>query len=228
VDVELRLRDIEEAEHTDRGVHAEARNFATRAAEATLEKVVHQAPRHAEVVEGAIEPPLPDVGEGLVPSLGDRFQEVSVEDVVIEKEHLLVEVLPWVVVVGCSVLDVRGGRGLVRPGGTQKPAKFEGALTAERTIRKSRECKKKTAAPALRPRHAPGQSRARITVVAPPRIAVRRHASTFIVNDAPTSTPRPCSSSSHPRRRCTRRRRQPRSDGGNSGSRCSSTKHRDS
>src|SRR5207247_10617259 len=113
-------------------------------------------------------------------------------------------------------------------GGSKKPAKFEGALTAERTIRKSRECKKKTAAPALRPRHAPGQSRAWITVVAPPRIAVRRHASTFIVNDAPTSTPRPCSSSSHPRRRCTRRRRQPRSDGGNSGSRCSSTKHRDS
>ena len=120
VDVELRLRDIEEADHTDRGVHAEARDFATRAAEATLEKVVHQAPRHAEVVEGAIEPPLPDVGEGLVPSLGDRFQEVSVEDVVIEKEHLLVEVLPWVVVVGCSVLDVRGGRGLVRPGGTHE------------------------------------------------------------------------------------------------------------
>src|SRR5947207_5651309 len=120
VDVELRLRDIEEADHTDRGVHAEARDFATRAAEATLEKVVHQAPRHAEVVEGAIEPPLPDVGEGLVPSLGDRFQEASVEDVVIEKEHLLVEALPWVVVVGCSVLDVRGVRGLVRPGGTHE------------------------------------------------------------------------------------------------------------
>src|SRR5207248_9372359 len=112
-------------------------------------------------------------------------------------------------------------------GGSHEPAKCEGALTAERSISKSRECKNQTGAPALRPRHATGQSRARITVVAPPRIAVRRHASTFIVNDPPTSTPRPCSSSSHPRRRCTRRRRQRRSDGGNSGSRCS-TKHRDS
>src|SRR5436190_24208770 len=119
VDVELRLRDVEEADDTDRRVHAEAPKLASRAPEPTLEKVVHQPPRHAEVVEGAIERPLPTVGQDLVPSLGDRLQEVAVEDVVVEEEHVLVEGPPWVVVVGGSFPDViRGGRGiLVRAGG---------------------------------------------------------------------------------------------------------------
>src|SRR5438552_5438077 len=114
VHVELRLRDVEEADDTDRRVHAEAPKLASRAPEATLEKVVHQPPRHAEVVEGAIERSLPTVGQDLVPSLGDRLQEVAVEDVVVEEEHLLVEGPPRVVVVGGSFPDViRGGRGIL-------------------------------------------------------------------------------------------------------------------
>src|SRR5262245_9408393 len=73
LDVKRALRDVDEADHTDRGVHAEARELATGATESTLEQVVHETFRHAEVVEGAIECALRDVGQDSVPSLRRRF-----------------------------------------------------------------------------------------------------------------------------------------------------------
>src|SRR5439155_2527101 len=57
-DVELRSGDIEEADDPDRRVHAEPGELATRPAKTPLEEVVHQALRHPEVGEGAIESAL--------------------------------------------------------------------------------------------------------------------------------------------------------------------------
>src|SRR5437867_6603233 len=54
-DVELRPRDIEEADDPDGRVQAEPDELAPRPAKTSLEKVVQQTLRHAEVVEGAIE-----------------------------------------------------------------------------------------------------------------------------------------------------------------------------
>src|SRR5689334_18943417 len=42
LDVEPGLRDVDEADHADRGVQTEARELATRATESTLEQVVHE------------------------------------------------------------------------------------------------------------------------------------------------------------------------------------------
>src|SRR6266436_3601746 len=57
LDVELRPRDVEEADDPDGRVHAEPRELAARPAETPLEEVVDQALRHPEVLESAIESP---------------------------------------------------------------------------------------------------------------------------------------------------------------------------
>src|SRR2546429_431940 len=98
--------EVEAAGNPDRRVHAETSELTARPAKTPLQEVVHQALRHSEVVESAVESTLADVGKDLPPAGRDGLQHVAVEDVVVEEEHLLVEPLPRVVVVGDVLLRV--------------------------------------------------------------------------------------------------------------------------
>src|SRR5213080_155392 len=106
LDVELRPCDVEEADHPDRRVHAETSELTARPAKTPLQEAVHQALRHSEVVESAIESTLADVWKDLAPTGRDGLYQVAIEDVVVEREHLLVEPLPRVVVIGGLLLRV--------------------------------------------------------------------------------------------------------------------------
>src|SRR5436309_2328912 len=99
-------RHVEEANDPDGRVHAEPRELAARPTNTPLQEIVHQALRHPEVVESAIESPLADVGKDLAPTGRDGLYQVAIEDVVVEEEHLLVEPLPRVVVVREVLLRV--------------------------------------------------------------------------------------------------------------------------
>src|SRR5438094_725382 len=58
LDVELPPRHVEEANDPDGRVHAEPRELAARPTNTPLQEIVHQALRHPEVVESAIESTL--------------------------------------------------------------------------------------------------------------------------------------------------------------------------
>src|SRR6266478_4179104 len=75
LDVELRSGDIEEADVSFRRVHPAPGELTARPAKTPLEEVVHQALRHPEVVEGAIESALSAVGKDLAPPGGDWRSE---------------------------------------------------------------------------------------------------------------------------------------------------------
>src|SRR5207237_888375 len=83
------LGDVEATDDPDRRVHAEPSELAARPTHTPLEEIVHQALRHSEVVESAIESTLADVRKDLAPTGRDRFQQVAVEDRVVERKHLL-------------------------------------------------------------------------------------------------------------------------------------------
>jgi len=70
--VELRPRDVEEADDPTSCSHR-TRELAAGPAETPLEEVVHQALRHSEVVESAIESTLADVGKDLPQPVATGF-----------------------------------------------------------------------------------------------------------------------------------------------------------
>src|SRR5206468_5327593 len=112
-------------------------------AKTPLQEVVHQALRHSEVVESAIESTLADVGKDLPPAGRDGLQHVAVEDVVVEEEHLLVEPLPRVVVVGERFVCIDGStshvslgaRGPRRPPGPEQEDQDEDPESPHQTLR---------------------------------------------------------------------------------------------
>src|SRR5439155_17674200 len=99
--------DVEQTSDPEGRVEAEPSQFLTGAFELELEEVIHQATRHAEVIEGPLEAPLHRVGYDLVPRLRNRLQRVAV-DLAVEREHRRIEGLPRVVVVSHGLLSGLG------------------------------------------------------------------------------------------------------------------------
>src|SRR6266542_1445206 len=99
---EFLLRDVEEAPHAQGRVDQETAHLDRRALQLPLQHLVHEALRHVQVGEGVVDHLLDDVGRDRVVRLRRRLEDALVEAVV-EREDLLVELLPRVVLLDVVV-----------------------------------------------------------------------------------------------------------------------------
>ena len=90
--------DVDEPRNANRRVDGEPRQLAACAERPPLEEVVHEPAGHVQIVDQSREAAAGRVRADLRPPLRCRLDQVAIEDVVVEGEHVLVEGLPGIVV----------------------------------------------------------------------------------------------------------------------------------